>query len=105
MDRETRYRYWQTLVEEQEKSGLSQTEFCRQHQLVLSQFSYYRSVFKSQKEINKSMDVFQPIQFKINKTPLEGEIKIILPSGLQCIFPVDAHISQIKSLLEVLRLC
>jgi hypothetical protein len=33
---------WRKLFEEQQASGLSQKEFCKQRELVLSQFVYYR---------------------------------------------------------------
>lgn len=38
---------WQSLIEEQEKSGLSQTEFCKQHSIAISQFGYYRGLLKA----------------------------------------------------------
>ncbi len=40
-DKETRHAKWRALVEEQQRSELSQTDFCEQHGIVLSQFTYY----------------------------------------------------------------
>lgn len=98
--------YWKELVEEQEKSDLSQVEFCRQRQLVLSQFSYYRSMFKTRKiKSVDSTEVFTPVQFKANEELLSAKIEIFLPNGFQCILPAHFHTKQIKQLIEVLLSC
>jgi alkylated DNA nucleotide flippase Atl1 len=38
---------WHQLVEEQQASELSQKEFCKQRELVLSQLVYYRCQLKN----------------------------------------------------------
>lgn len=40
-------KHWQTIIEQWQDSGLSQTEFCRQNQIKLQSFYSYRSFFKS----------------------------------------------------------
>lgn len=56
-----RHEKWKELVAEQEKSGLSQLEFCRQHNLVASKFGYYRSVIKSQDKVNANQKLFSTV--------------------------------------------
>lgn len=48
-NQQERHAKWEVLIEEQEKSGLSQKDFCKSGDLVLSKFIYYRSVFKAKK--------------------------------------------------------
>jgi hypothetical protein len=35
---------WFTLIDEQAASGLSQTEFCKQRNLILCRFTYYKKL-------------------------------------------------------------
>ncbi len=37
---EERRSYWGKIVADQAESGLTRKEFCRQHNIVLSQFAY-----------------------------------------------------------------
>ena len=46
-DKAARLEKWRTLVNEHEKSGLSQKDFCKQKNIVLSQFVYYRGQLKA----------------------------------------------------------
>lgn len=102
-ERDNRHNYWRTMVEEQEKSGLSQVKFCKQHELVLSQFGYYRSLFRPSKlQTTPVANHFTPIQLNMDEEfhPLD-RIKVVLPNGFQCILPMHISVKQVKSLLEV----
>lgn len=97
---------WQALVEEHERSGLSQKEFCKEKNVVLSQFVYYRLKFSRKKLAQdlKPTASFTPI--KIQKENISaGEIKVIFPNGFQCIFPSSLEVMQVKRWLEVLLSC
>lgn len=97
---------WQALIEEQEKSGLSQAEFCKQHNIAVSQFGYYRGLLKAkdQAKLRKS-GLFSPVQIKKQDTKLSEEIKIVLPNGFQCYFSSSIDSMQIKRLMEALLSC
>lgn len=97
---------WQEIIEAYTKSGLSQKEFCRQHQLVLSQFSYYHGLIKTNKE-NKpeATDNFVAVKFNKNEISICSEIRLILPNGFQCFLPVHLDAIQIKQLISVLLSC
>jgi len=43
----TKESYWTEIFHEQETSGLTQKEFCRQKQIKLSTFHYWKSRLKS----------------------------------------------------------
>lgn len=105
--KQERYAQWYKLVEDQEKSGLSQQEFCNQQSLVLSKFVYYRSLLKNKEKseaINKAS--FTPVKVLAKEsTVVSGEIKLSLPNGFQCAFPSHLDSIQIKRLVEVLLAC
>jgi len=97
---------WRDLVEKQEQSGLSQTAYCKQNNLSMPKFTYYRGTIKASSRIpSQKLKVFTPI--KINKTEpvTSADIRIVLPNGFQCFIPcsVDAH--HVKRLVEVLLSC
>jgi hypothetical protein len=107
IENQERYTQWGKLVEDQEKSGLSQKEFCSQQSLVLSKFVYYRSRLKNKEKtsaINKIS--FTPVKILPKENPVvPGEIKLSLPNGFQCSFPSYLDSIQIKRLVEVLLAC
>jgi hypothetical protein len=97
---------WQSIVDKQEQSGLSQTEYCKQNNLALSQFTYYRGIIKaSERATPAKLDTFSPI--KINK-PVQNpspDIRILLPNGFQCFIPSQVDAPHIKRLMEMLLSC
>jgi hypothetical protein len=103
---ENKSRDWNILIAEQEKSSLSQKEFCNQRGLVLSQFVYYRCSRNKSKAIQSAEPVLKPVKV-IGKEPsvVSGDIRISLPNGFQCSFPCLLDIIQIKRLVEVLLSC
>jgi hypothetical protein len=105
-EQSTRHAKWQALVEEQEKSGVSQTEFCKQHNIAFSQFGYYRGLLKAKTHPKpKQPPLFSPVQIQKVSTKISEEIKIILPNGFQCYLPASIEITQIKRLMEALLSC
>ena len=100
-----RHAQWKALVAEQESSGLSQLEFCRQRNLVSSKFGYYRSVIKSQEKVNSNQKLFESVQIKKPAQNAMSEIKIILPNGFQCFIPMHVDALHVKRLMEALLSC
>jgi hypothetical protein len=101
-----RYSKWQALVEEQEKSGLSQTEYCKQHNIVISQFGYYRGLLKAKERAqSRKPGLFSSVRIKKSETKISDEIKIVLPNGFQCYLPASIDAVQIKRLMEALLSC
>jgi hypothetical protein len=103
---EERRAKWQSLVEEQETSGLTQLAFCKSHNLVLSQFVYYRGLIKG-KEYKRAVSTkpFAPVQVSRNGSNSVSEIRIILPNGFQCYVSSHVEVVQIKRLVETLLSC
>jgi len=104
-DRDRRAK-WRNLVEEQAASGLTQAAFCKEGNLVLSQFVYYRGLIRAKE--NKSAasnQTFTPIQVSKIDSNSASEIRIILPNGFQCYVSSRIEVLQIKRLVEALLTC
>lgn len=100
------YAKWKALIEEQEKSGQSQAEFCKQHEITIAQLGYYRGILKNKNRPEvKSRPLFSPVQIKKLDIKTSSEIKITLPNGFHCYFPSHTEAMQIKKLIEVLLAC
>lgn len=100
------YEKWRSLIEEQEKSDLSQGEFCKQKGITLSQLGYYRGILKEKNsQLKKDKLKFSPVIIKKSESPSSAEIKINLPNGFKCSFPVSIESAQIKKFIEVLLAC
>ena len=97
---------WTDLIAEQEKSGVSQKEFCNQRGLVLSQFVYHRCSKNKGKATQASESALKPVRV-VNKDPsaISGDIRLSLPNGFQCSFPCSFDAIQVKRLIEVLLSC
>jgi hypothetical protein len=98
---EMRYAKWRALIEEQEKSGLSQASFCQKKEIVLSQFSYYRACIKGKTPSKENL--FSPIHLEKNYTV--GDMQVVLPNGLKCVLPYTADVDYIKRIVGVLLSC
>ena len=102
----TRREQWLEIVEKQEKSGLSQTEFCKQNNLVISQFTYYRGLIKaSERAASPKPEIFSPIKIHKAEQISPSDIRILLPNGFQCFVPSHIDVSHIKRLVEALLSC
>lgn len=99
-EQKTRYEKWQELIREQEASGLSQTQFCKDRNISSAQLGYYRSVLKPGRP---KMGSFSPVTIKQASSP--KDVRITLPNGFQCVFSSDLNASQIKEWMMVLLSC
>lgn len=100
-EQENRRGKWKGFIEEHEKSGLSQIDFCKQYNLSPAQFGYYRGLLKP--KVVKTSGTFAPV--KVNQQANAAEIRLTLPNGFQCAFPCDTNKAQIKELVEILLSC
>lgn len=74
---------WFDYIKEQEKSEISQVEFCKQKELSACQFSYYRSLYiKSLTEKNIEPS-FSPIAIKQKISTNIDPISIELPGSVK----------------------
>ena len=99
-DQNSRHDRWRKLIKEQEASGVSQAQFCKDKNLSAAKFGYYRSILYP-KQIERGS--FSAVTIK--PTVVSKEIRITLPNGFLCVFPSDLTISQIKEWIMALLSC
>lgn len=106
IDLTTHQEKWQNLIDEYKKSGLTQKAFCEHHNLSISQFGYNYSKIKGDREPTIPKARFSPVKIvNHDKTVGTADIKISLPNGFQCAFPLQIEMIQIKKVVEVLLSC
>jgi transcriptional regulator with XRE-family HTH domain len=95
---------WQAIIEEQQKSGLTQKEFCKRKNISLVWFGYYMQ--RSRKKPNHTLleNSASFAEVLINK-PASSEIKIELPNGFKCTIPSMVQTEQLKKILSALLSC
>lgn len=104
-EKQQRRTKWQKIIEEYLQSGMTQKAFCEQRDLSLPQLVYYHGQFKADKTPPANA-AFVPVKIPSrDKITVATEIKLSLPNGFQCVFPVNADVVQIKRLVEVLLSC
>src|ERR1700678_676736 len=91
---------WKKLIEEQEKSGLSQSAYCKQHGIDLAKFGYNRGRIKKKEHLNDSNNAeFKSVKITPSVNTVD-EIKVSLPNGFQCVFLSRIDAIQIKKIIE-----
>ena len=109
-DKKIHYKKWQAVIEEQQASGLTQKEFCKQKNIDLSHFVYYRCQLKKNIDLaSTSRGSFLPVKISDDKNPTPlatpSEIKVLLPNGFQCIFISNLDVAYVKQFIQVLSTC
>lgn len=100
-----RHNQWRIWIEEQAKSGLTQKIFCEQKEIDISQFSYYKSIFKHQNNATEiSIPSLVPIKLK-EPSVMTSDILMTLPNGVRFTFQSTIHPIHLKNLLEVFKTC
>lgn len=68
------------LIEEQEQSGQSQIEFCKNQNLSIATFGYWRKKYLEEKS-NRSASNFIPLKIK-SPMPQNNRIEVELPNQI-----------------------
>lgn len=92
-------------VEAQKASGLTQKEFCKRNDLVLSHFVYYRCLLKKQANPAGKTSAFRPVKITEEEKSLARDIQVSLPNGFSCQIPADADSDKVRQLIQVLLVC
>ena len=114
--REEKLNEWKQLLEERERNKLTISEFCKQKNITASTFYYYQDLIKypnklsqkrsQDKEREKNARSIKPIKVLNSTVQLENKvIRINLPNSVQCIFPIEISIQEMKSIIEMLLSC
>ncbi len=98
--------HWQHHIDAWQSSGLSQCAYCREHNLVIHQFSYWKAKLTkakaSQVALPRSGNAFVPVVVDQSSSTSSG-LTVHLPNG--CLLSgIEAHhLNTVTSLLAVLR--
>lgn len=95
---------WQAVIDDYEKSGLSQPAFCEKHQLSSSNFYYYRKILRGEAS-QPSSGRLMPVKVSSSASPGGAEIRFVLPNGTQCVFPSNLELCRIKELIKMVASC
>jgi hypothetical protein len=99
-DKSIKCNEWPAHISTFESSGLSKAAFCRKHNLVLHQFSYYYSKLTGKtKPVAEADKLFAPVIMTKPEKKHVDIVQIILPNGLQCSIPSHLESSVIKNII------
>ena len=94
-------KFWQSHINQWSESGMSQLEYCRQHDLIPHRFTYWKRKFKKQHLPVEFVQV-TPESMNINLSGLKLNIgpgfQIEIPDGFS-----RATLEQVLATLKVLR--
>ena len=82
------------LVEDSLSSGLTKTQFCKEHEISHSQFFNWQKRYRQQQEEGAG---FLPVQ--INGQSGAGDIETIYPNGVQVLLGGGVPLSFVRSLI------
>lgn len=85
--------FWREHISAWQASGLSQTAYCRRHELKLNTFAYWRS------KQGKSRRKLMPVSIAAPEAPVE----LALPGGLHLQLPVSALEQALPVIWRLLR--
>ncbi len=100
LPREQRVAYWTERINAWRESGLSQTVFCRQENLVAHQFTYWLSKDQSAPAKRKtSTRGFVPVTVV---APTSPQLHITLPNGIVLTGVTDQNLALVQQLIQSL---
>ena len=91
-----------TLIEQREKSGTNQKEFCTQHDLRSHVFYYWLSKYKRTSSTTGSGFVPVEISPDQTKSKEQGEIHILYPNGVMVTLDESVNISRLRALIKTI---
>jgi hypothetical protein len=94
--RTKKQKYWQHHIEEWSQSGLSQAAYCREYNLKIKSFVYFKSRLK------KNLPV-QFVQVPIEPVPAPSFLKLNIGSSFQIDIPDGFSQNTLTQVLQVLR--
>lgn len=85
--------FWQKHIQTWQRSALSQTAYCQQHELSLATFGYWRKRLKS-----ADISVVLPVT---RESTLSG-LQLRSPSGWQVALPANLSLESLRTVLSLL---
>lgn len=104
--KESRYAHWRGIMEQFEKSGLSQENFCQENNVSFRKFKYYR--YRIQLENKKQCkQTFAAVKIEQPKPAVQANkgVSITLPNQLTVTFHERMSDSDFIALIQALKQC
>jgi hypothetical protein len=79
MSREEKIKHWRAIIKKQAESGLSAAAFCREHNIIVHRFHWWRGRFRKEHSQGKGSGFLQLVPF--SKSQHSG-IRIRLDNGM-----------------------
>lgn len=95
---EDKKNYWKTKLEEFDRSGLTQADFCQTHELKYYQFKYWNERLRVLSEPKSDFALV-----KVPKETKPNTMTLILASGIKIEFGVVPEVTWIKNLISTTR--
>lgn len=89
---------WGNHIHQWSQSGKSQTEYCREHNLSIKSFCYWKRKFTKLSDNN-----FVEIKRASGRVSPSTFIEVISPDGIVVRFREDTSINCLKNILTILR--
>jgi len=96
--REDKPSYWQAQVSSWRRSGLSQAQFCRDHNLRVRNFGYWKRKFSRSSSVAR----FVPLRVKSSPSP-SSSLGLVLDSGLRIEVRDGFSHDTLRDLIHTLR--
>jgi hypothetical protein len=97
-------------IEQWQKSGLSQVQFCLREKISIKTFHYWLRKYRSEKEVESQLNpkvskTFIPVEVSgpasSNSIPLtSGRMELLFPNGVRMSCPSGVDIIWLKSLIN-----
>ena len=89
-----------SLIKKWQRSGISQKDFCSQHDLYIHAFYYW---LRKYKQVNPSSENgFLPVEIGPSDNGSKGEIQFHYPNGVLITLSEAVSLSRIKALIKAI---
>ncbi|WP_318452395.1 IS66 family insertion sequence element accessory protein TnpA [Photobacterium leiognathi] len=93
-----KHQHWINIISNQQESGLSVPQFCKQHDINYATFHYW---LKKLQQTDEEQIIHQVIMN--DSLPLESVVVVHLPNGLKVELPTSLSLAQIQTWLKALQ--
>jgi len=87
-----------SLIKKWHESGITQKEFCSQHDLSMHAFYYWLRKYKQANQSSENQ--FMPVEIRSPGNGAWGEIQIHYPNGVLVTLDKAVSLSRIKALIK-----
>lgn len=95
---------WKGHMEAWGRSGLTQAGYCREHELSLASFGYWRRRLRASAHTKSDRSALVPIMVNEMTTPAQV-IEVRLPNGLSVHLPLAMDSAHWLPIIQALRTC